>query len=204
LIVAVDYGEKKCGVSYGEVLPRKTIVVPTSKLKEVIAELKPTIVVFGLPISMSGRYSTQTFKVVRSALSFSRKYKVYLCDERMTTKIAKRISKEDDKVSASLIFQTFVQNQGGCWEVCDPRERKSVKEKGNKVLVYEFPDPDVEIEASEVLVVTRNPVLAYFYHERGYFVERELREEKYDLILAGKDCDRLREFLIEGGRLVCL
>ncbi|WP_101510275.1 RuvX/YqgF family protein [Thermotoga sp. KOL6] len=207
MIVAVDYGEKKCGVAYGQFLPRESVVVPTGRLKDFIKKLRPEKIAFGLPLSMSGRYSQQTFKTIQVAIKFSKEYETYLCDERLTTKIATKISKRDDAVSAALIFQLFVENPLSCVKVEDRREKVDIT-VGNavyeRVLLYEFPDPSLRIEAKEIYVVTRDPVLAYFYYEKGYFVERSIPNKKYDLVLSGKNCGELVNYTTERGKLVCL
>ncbi|WP_156105036.1 RuvX/YqgF family protein [Thermotoga sp. Mc24] len=206
VIVAVDYGEKKCGVAFGEILPQKSLVIPTKNLNGFIKKLKPDRIIFGLPLSMSGRYTQQTFKTVAVAFKFSKEYETYLCDERLTTKIGERISKRDDAVSAALIFQSFSENPSACEKITDPRRKVNLtlEKTDGEVLLYEFPDPSLDIEAREVDVVTKNPVLAYFYSKKGYFVERELREKKYDLIVSGRNCSELKKYLKENGRLVCL
>ena len=206
MIVAVDYGERKCGVAFGEILPQKSLVIPTKNLKEFIRKLKPDKIIFGLPLSMSGKYTQQTFKTVAVAFKFSKEYETYLCDERLTTKIGERISKRDDAVSAALIFQSFFENSSVCEKVTDPRKKVdlALEKVDGEVLLYEFPDPSLNIEAREVDVVTKNPVLAYFYSKNGYFVGRELWEKKYDLIISGKNCEELKKYLKENGRLVRL
>ncbi|AJG41219.1 Holliday junction resolvase [Thermotoga sp. RQ7] len=207
MIVAIDYGERKCGVAFGKILPQDSVVVPTRELKKFVERLNPDKIVFGMPLSMSGRYSQQTFKTVEVALSFSKKYETYLCDERLTTRIASKVSKRDDAVSAALIFQSFVENPAGCTKIEDRRKKvnlslESVSDR--KVLLYEFPDPSLKLDLKEIDVVTKDPVLAYFFYKKGFFVERNVPEKKYDLIISGKECEQLKKYLSERGELVCL
>ncbi|MCD6551208.1 RuvX/YqgF family protein [Thermotoga sp.] len=207
MIVAIDYGERKCGVAFGEVLPRDSVVVPTRELRKFVERLNPDKIVFGLPLSMSGRFSQQTFKTIEVVLLFSKKYEIYLCDERLTTRIASKISKRDDAVSAALIFQSFVENPSRCTKVVDRRKKvdlllDDISDK--RVLLYELPDPSLRLDSKETDVVTKDPVLAYFFYKNGYFVERNIPEKRYDLIISGRECEKLKDHLSERGKLVCL
>ncbi|MCD6266980.1 MAG: pre-16S rRNA-processing nuclease YqgF [Thermotogaceae bacterium] len=209
MLIALDYGDRRTGIAYGENIPRKISTIDTKKVLKVLKEIKPDVVVMGLPLSASGRYSEQTFKTLKFAFEISKYFKVYMIDERFTTKLASRMNaKEKDAMSAYLIFETYVQNPKVSLELRDPT-RKISKEvsvpEGAEVLLHEFPDPDFLQREENVSVVTKDPFLAYMYHIRGFFVERYLKDlGKFDIILTGVMLEELKNHLKENGRIVCL
>jgi len=209
MLVALDYGERRTGIAYGENIPRKIDTIDTKKVLKVLKEIRPDTVVIGLPLSASGRYSEQTFKALKFAFEISKYFKVYMIDERFTTKLASRMNvKEKDAMSAYLIFETYVQNPRVSLELRDPT-RKISREvsvpEGAEVLLHEFPDPDFLQRGENVSVVTKDPFLAYMYHIRGFFVERYLKDlGKFDIILTGVMFEELKNHLKENGKIVCL
>ncbi len=209
MIVALDYGERRTGIAFGENIPRKIETINTEKVLNTLKKLKPNVVVIGLPLSASGRYSEQTFKTLKFAFEISKYFKVYMIDERFTTKIANKMhAKDKDAVSAYLIFETYVQNPKISLELKDPTRKVLEKVKippGARVLLHEFPDPDFVKPEENVSVVTKNPFLAYMYHTRGFFVERYLKDlGKFDIILTSIMLNELEEHLKENGKIVCL
>jgi len=209
MLVALDYGERRTGIAYGEKIPRKIDTIDTKKVLKVLKEIRPDTVVIGLPLSASGRYSEQTFKALKFAFEISRYFKVYMIDERFTTKLASRMNvKEKDAMSAYLIFETYVQNPRVSLELRDPTRKiskeVSVPEEA-EVLLHEFPDPDFLQRGENVSVVTKDPFLAYMYHIRGFFVGRYLKDlGKFDIILTGVMLEELKNHLKENGKIVCL
>ena len=209
MLVALDYGEKRTGIAYGENIPRKIETVDTKNIIKILKDIKPSIVVIGLPLSASGRYSEQTFKTIRFAFELSKYFKVYMIDERFTSKIASRINtKKKDAISAYLIFETYVCNPKISVELKNPTQRVDKKisiPPEAEVLLHEFPDPDFLQRRENVSVVTKNPFLAYKYHVKGFYVERYLKDVgKFDIILTGVTFEDLQNHLKDNGKIVCL
>ncbi len=217
MVIAIDYGEKRCGYAFGKNGILKSGVVETGNLLDFLSSLDFETLVFGLPLSMSGRYSCQTFRVLEVAEKVKNELKtrVFLVDERLSTKMAHEILKSTrgstpvDAVSASLILDGFLKNPTASYSIPDtiPKVILSPLE-ADSVLVHEVPDPDVLnfISSSRIDVLQSDPYIAYLFKKRVRFVERFERflEGEYDIILTWKAKEELFELLKEGGELVKL
>ncbi len=215
MIVSVDYGQKRCGVAWGESNPSSSTVVPKEELAEFLRELKPDVLVFGLPLSMSGRYSCQTFTVIEFAekVRFSLgKIPVFLVDERLSTKMAHSILKETksnvsvDAVSASLILENYLRNPEAAFMMYDELPKLTIpKISAESVLIHEVCDPGVldSIEAKRLDVLQSDPYVAYLFKKRVRFVERmeQFLEGDYDIILSSKP-DRVKDLLKRNGEMI--
>ncbi len=214
--LAVDYGRKRCGYAIGEMTPAKAGVTDPEGILRIVRDMKPDAVILGLPLSMSGRYSCQTFEVLEFADKLKKMgFDVFLVDERLTTKMAHDILKESrgntavDAVSASLIFESFVENPGASYKI--PKELPKVEMneeiRGKKVLILNVPDPSVldRVEAEELDVLQRDPYFAYLFKKRVRFVERfeEFLKGPYDTVIACSD-DFDEDLLEDGGKAVIL
>ena len=214
MIVAIDYGKKRCGYASGVMFPSKIGVVDREKLFAFLKDLNPEKIIFGLPFSMSGRYSCQTFEVVEVAETIFKKLKkpVFLVDERLSTKMAHLILKESkgkmavDAVSASILFENFVNSPINVYRIREDVPRISVGcIEADSVLVHNVEDPTIldNINAKTLDVMEYDPYIAYLFKKRVRFVERFERflEGKYDVIITPEP-KKVKELLKDGGRII--
>ncbi len=217
MVVAIDYGKKRCGYAVGERFVNRNGVIETPKLLGFLSNLKPDVVVFGLPLSMSGRYSMQTFEAVEKAEVVAKKLKVdvYLKDERLSTRMAHSILKNTkgktpvDAVSASLIFESFIASPESSYKIetilPDIEFREGIY--GKNVLIHNVPSVKVLdfVEAENVDVLQENPYIAYLFKKRVEFVERFERFLKgpYDVIIT-TDPEKIKDFLQPEGKLLVI
>ncbi len=214
MIIAIDYGKKRCGYAAGVMFPSKVGVVDREKLFTFLKDLNPEKIVFGLPFSMSGRYSCQTFEVIEVAQSVFKKLKkpVFLVDERLSTKMAHSILKESkgkiavDAVSASILFENFINSPTNLYRIREEIPRVSIERiEADSVLVHNVEDPTIldNINARKLDVMEYDPYIAYLFKKRVRFVERFERflEGKYDVIVTPEP-EKVKELLKDGGRII--
>ncbi|SHH29198.1 Holliday junction resolvase RuvX [Thermosipho atlanticus] len=204
MIIAIDYGESKCGYAFGEKFIRKSGTVKRSELNNILKNFKE--VVLGFPLSMSGNYSTQSYKVLKYAEKLLRKgFKVFLYDERLTTSMAASFGiKEDDTFSARQIFLDYISNPKVAQEFRLLKELEERKiEVPGKVLYYE----SLPIKNLKGDVCTKNYSLAYLHMKKGNFVfgNPDTIVEKYDLIITQReDKDKVGKYLKSDGQLLVI
>lgn len=130
-ILGIDYGEKRIGVAIGFVkgkisLPYKIIKNISKKfvlkeLKEIIEEKNISLIVVGLPYSLSGKdkVSKQFKKIVNFTVFLRNNFSIEIVneDERLSTKTAGELLLEEkkgtrkkmkDDVAASIILQAYL------------------------------------------------------------------------------------------------
>ena len=117
-VVALDYGSARCGVAASD--PTRTLATPLEpvvrpatrrgfgRLVALIGELEASVVVVGLPLSLSGRDSEQTreTRAFVQRLSDRLNVPIEVYDERFTTKLAHRsggATAEDSRAAAVLL-----------------------------------------------------------------------------------------------------
>ena len=130
-IMGIDFGSKRIGISISD--PTLTIAQGLfvlennsgifDEIKKVCAQYDVNLIVVGLPLSLSGNYSSKTAEVLKfiDELKSRLGIKVVKWDERLTTKIAqkskidmnlkrkKRQNKNlDDIISSTLILQSYL------------------------------------------------------------------------------------------------
>ncbi|MFN3135745.1 MAG: Holliday junction resolvase RuvX [Candidatus Kryptonium sp.] len=130
-IMGIDFGSKRIGLSISD--PTLTIAQGLfvlennsrvfDEIKKVCAQYDIKTVVVGLPLSLSGNYSSKTTEVLKfiDELKSRLGVKVIKWDERFTTKIAqkakidmnlkrkRRQSKDlDDIIASTLILQSYL------------------------------------------------------------------------------------------------
>ncbi len=214
MIFAVDFGKKRCGYAYGEVQPSAIGVTSKKGIERMVSELKPSVIVVGLPLSMSGRYSCQTFE----SIDFAKKLKdmgfdVQMVDERLSTKMAHEILRKSksgkpvDAISASLIFENFVKNPDVALKIPDDLPKFDIDHvRGKRILIHNIPDVSVlnKVQAQEIDVLQEDPYIAYVFKKRVRFVERfeEFLKGDYDIIIT-TDPERVKKLLSSDGRIVC-
>lgn len=133
-ILAIDYGEKRCGIAVTDSLKMIANALQTVDTKELLTFLKNyfqkeavEIVVVGEPKSMSNKPSSITPKIEKFISDFKKLYpeiKVERVDERFTSKIAFQtmidsgLKKKDrqnkalvDTISATIILQSYLESK---------------------------------------------------------------------------------------------
>lgn len=214
MIVAVDYGDARCGLAIGEKLARKIMTVEKKKVISEISRI-PFIDCFvvGLPLSMSGRYSQQTFKAIEFAEKLNRRFKkrVYLIDERLTSSIFKN-RENIDGLCAAEIFEKFVFSKMKFHEIIPPIKVSDnlVNELNNmagNILIVGLSDTRLVCKR-RCIVLQEEPYYAYLFYKLGCHVERYADQLEnfapFDIIVAGKMCDKLKAYLKPEGKLLCL
>ena len=132
-ILAIDYGKKRIGIAISDskksiAFPLKTIVNKEIffYLKEIIQTEKIEAIVLGEPKSLNNKGNILFLEVIKFKKKIISLFSlpVYLVDERFTSKIAskiildaniKKMKRRDksliDKVSASLILETYLKKK---------------------------------------------------------------------------------------------
>ncbi|MFI3321395.1 MAG: Holliday junction resolvase RuvX [Rikenellaceae bacterium] len=132
-ILAIDYGKKRTGIAVTDplqIIATGLTTVETNKLKSFLKEYSSQNelekFVIGLPRQMSGEYS-ESYKYIKPFSIWLQKEfpdkEVIFVDERFTSKLAmqaiiaggvKKSARRDkalvDKVSATIILQTYLEN----------------------------------------------------------------------------------------------
>ena len=134
VILSVDYGDARTGVAVCdkmEILASPVGVIHETyepkviaKLKEIIAEKKPELIVVGLPVNMDGSKGERAQKCTLFAEKLKEEtgVPVKLYDERLTTVSAHRILSENnvkgqkrknvvDAVSAVMILESYMKSK---------------------------------------------------------------------------------------------
>lgn len=134
VILSVDYGDARTGVAVCdkmEILASPVGVIHETyepkviaKLKEIIAEKKPELIVVGLPVNMDGSKGERAQKCILFAEKLKEEtgVPVKLYDERLTTVSAHRILSENnvrgqkrknvvDAVSAVMILESYMKSK---------------------------------------------------------------------------------------------
>ncbi|WP_069292633.1 Holliday junction resolvase RuvX [Fervidobacterium thailandense] len=184
-IIAVDYGKVKCGYAVGTLFVAESGTVSKKELFEKIKAHDK--VILGLPLSMSGNYSSQTFEVLQFGLKLLDLGKeVYLVDERLTTKMAKTYGKiDDDRFSAEQLLLTFIQNPATGTKFskktteCELDKGVCKLENNQTLIVFEVPideklGPLLRVDSKDAAAVgfSRDPYTAYTMFKNGLFVLR--------------------------------
>lgn len=184
-IIAVDYGKTKCGYAIGSLFVAESGTVNKRELFEKVQ--KQDKVILGLPLSMSGNYSSQTFEVLEFGMKLLNMGKeVYLVDERLTTRMAKSYGKtDDDRFSAEQLLLTYIQNPATGIKLskksaeCKPMTQICNLGNYQTVIVFEVPF-DEELKAvfhvgsqhGTSVGFSRDPYTAYAMFKNGVFVFR--------------------------------
>lgn len=134
VILSVDYGDARTGIAVCdkmEILASPVCVIHESyepkvieKIKEIIKEKKPELIVVGLPVNMDGTKGERAQKctLFSEKLSEETGIETRLFDERLTTVSAHRILSQNnvrgqkrknvvDAVSAVMILEGFLKTR---------------------------------------------------------------------------------------------
>jgi putative Holliday junction resolvase len=124
-VLALDYGSARCGCAVSDpsgvlATPLEPVLRPATRkglarLRELVATIGAERVVVGLPVSLSGRDSTQTAEVREFARSLEAvlTVPVEVYDERLTTRLAERVggrASEDSRAAAHLLASWLAAN----------------------------------------------------------------------------------------------
>ncbi|MCX7653284.1 MAG: Holliday junction resolvase RuvX [Fervidobacterium sp.] len=194
-IIAVDYGKSKCGYAIGELFVSESGTVKKTEILNKISDFD--LVVVGLPISMSGNYSTQSFETIRFALRILDKGKeVHFIDERLTTKMAKTYSKkDDDRFSAEQLLLEYIQNPHVAKQlkrskiVNEEDERNSIN--ADFALIINVPFSDF-FKVKFGIAYTEDPYIAYTMFVNNIFVYRVFS----DFVDSIKSTEKIPECII--------
>lgn len=204
--IGLDYGLSKTGIATSDnILKIPTIkgTVNTNKLLNILKnELykEGDLFVIGLPISMSGRYSTQTYETIDFSIQVNELFQagVFLIDERLTTQQSyaltknflnsKKAKKSKDQNSALLILQRFLSNP-------------KIALKLEKKPVYKIKDIDsdsilinnVIIKNSKIYnkadILAEDPYIFWWYFKRNKKSTTLLNDlnTEYDVLISEKE-----------------
>ena len=127
-VLALDYGRARCGCAISDppgvlASPIEPVRAPTTRrglarLRTLVRELEVERVVVGLPVSLSGRDSSQTTETRSFAARLAEELSVpvELYDERFTTRLAERMggsAAEDSRAAAHLLEGWLASQPGG-------------------------------------------------------------------------------------------
>ncbi|RAO99740.1 hypothetical protein PW5551_01525 [Petrotoga sp. 9PW.55.5.1] len=204
--LAIDYGTSNCGIAfYTEdikiVLPKAT--VKSDKLIEYLKSSEineQDRIIFGLPISMSGRYSNQTFLTIDTAIKIKNIFgcKIFFVDERLTTSTLysqfkgkvnyKKVKKTKDQSSSVLILSSYIQNPKIGLELIakEIKEISSDIKKYDNILLYRI---SVDVNIHNVDIFTNDPWTFWYYYKKGLKSTTLISDlkEHYDLLIISKE-----------------
>lgn len=130
-LLALDVGDKRIGVAHGDTAVRLPVPYSTidvdgleiERLKEIIAELEPSVIVVGLPRNQSGHTTLQTKKVRDFARQLEHfEIKIVFQDESLTSVLAEKYLKslnkpyakaEIDSHAAAIILGDYLETHFG-------------------------------------------------------------------------------------------
>lgn len=226
--LGIDFGTSRIGLALqieGVEIPLRTIDHSGYRktLSRILEEKKVEIVVIGLPISMSGRFSESTMR----AVSFAEKVKniysgpVFLVDESLTTETAMRMSQEvgqdfskvKDVFSAMQILRNESSITARRWEV---RERRVVCRdlreipSNSRVLLYKPESARIEgIDSLETDpgVFVEDPQIFLAFKRKGMNPVNLIDDidfSTYDIIViaCGEELDGKLELNSEGPQVI--
>lgn len=169
-LIAIDYGEKRCGIALGENVPSRIFTVERSKVFDLLVQSDVATIVVGMPLSMSGRYSQQTFECIAFAEKIRKKLRkeVFLVDERLSSRMFQ--GRENvDGLSAAEIFERFVARGTAVHQLLKPEKVSdaTVEEVQNyqgKLLIAHL--SDTRLCRESCVVLQKEPYYAYLFHKK--------------------------------------
>lgn len=181
--IGIDYGLSKTGISISDSVLKVATIKDTVKTENLINYLKKLykngdIFIVGLPISMSGRYSKQTYETIDFCLKLKNLFNtdILLIDERLTTQRsfsmtknflnAKKAKKNKDQNSALLILQRFLDNPYSSIKLEEKKPYKLENIEYNSILIN-----DIIIKNSNIYnksdILAKNPYVFWWYFKRN-------------------------------------
>lgn len=136
VVLALDIGETRIGIAISDrtgrvamplkVMPAQDVVALSRPFRMLVEDHEPDILVCGLPRTLAGEEGPQAERVKEVALGVSRSLglPLHFVDERMSSREAKRILREQglsekqmrgkvDMVAASLFLQAWLDGFDG-------------------------------------------------------------------------------------------
>jgi putative Holliday junction resolvase len=125
-VLALDHGDARCGCAVSD--PSGTVVRPLSaivppyagRVAELVSEHEAERVVVGLPVSLDGEEGKQAeaSRTFVSELQGVLEVPVDIYDERLTTRLAERSSREgaradQDSLAAAHLLESYLASRGG-------------------------------------------------------------------------------------------
>ncbi|ABS60200.1 Holliday junction resolvase RuvX [Fervidobacterium nodosum] len=174
-IIAIDYGKSKCGYAIGNVFVSESGTIKTSEIHTKISSFKK--IILGIPLSMSGNYSTQTFEVIKFGIKLLKQGKeVLFIDERLTTQMAKTYQKkDDDRFSAEQLLLDYINNPQRVKKLEITKIKQSQEIKAEFAIVIEVPYDD-KFNISSGIAFSEDPYTAYTLFSKGFFVYRVFKD----------------------------
>ncbi len=174
-IIAVDYGKSKCGYAIGNVFVSESGTIKSSELYMKISPFKK--IILGMPLSMSGNYSTQTFEVIKFGIKLLKQGKeVLFIDERLTTQMAKTYQKkDDDRFSAEQLLLDYIDNPQRSKKLEITKINYSQEINAEFAIVIEVPYDD-KFNISSGIAFSEDPYIAYTLFSKGFFVYRVFKD----------------------------
>ncbi|WP_175420088.1 Holliday junction resolvase RuvX [Marinitoga sp. 1154] len=181
--IGLDYGLSKTGIATGDAVLKIATIKGTFETKFLFKELNKIykdkdIFVVGLPISMSGRYSKQTFETIDFCLKLKNNFNtdVVLMDERLTTRQSysltknflnsKKAKKAKDQNSALFILQMFLDNPNIGINLNIKNPYKIEELDSTNILIN-----DVIIKNSNIYnnsdILAKDPYVFWWYYKRN-------------------------------------
>lgn len=185
-VYGIDYGTVSTGIARGESILKiatgigqlKTPEIFSFFLKEGLSE--SNIVAVGLPVSMSSRFSEQTFKTVDFALKLREKFgaRIYLIDERLTTSMVyssmkntrstKGYKDSKDQNSSVLILSSFFSNEKGYSELISGKVFDIGAIEKDNLMVYNTAVSVSSLKGKAVDIFTTDPWIFWYYFKNGF------------------------------------
>ncbi|ABR30172.1 Holliday junction resolvase [Thermosipho melanesiensis] len=200
MILALDYGEKKTGYAIGNEFIAKSGTIKTSELKNLLFQFKK--IVLGLPLSMSGNYSTQSYKVLKFAFKLKKMgLNVFLIDERLTTKMAEVFqANDDDAFSARQIFIDYIENPSIAQEFY-LEDYLETDLDYDDIFYFEVPP----VKGKKGIALSKNFSIAYLHMKERNFIYRneDTVHERFSIAVTRKSFkESVEKFLKNNGRII--
>ncbi|WP_129408274.1 Holliday junction resolvase RuvX [Marinitoga lauensis] len=220
--IGIDYGLSKTGIAISDSILKIATVKGTFNTNKLLTVLKNNIYkkedifIVGLPISMSGRYSKQTFETIDFCIKLIENFKtdIFLIDERLTTQQsytmtknflnAKKAKKAKDQNSALFILQRYLDNSNQGIKLEKRPIYKIENIEYNSILIN-----DIIIKNSNIYnkadILAKDPYVFWWYFKRNKKSTTLIDDlnNEYDVLLTGSAAlnnsnIKFKEFLIMG------
>jgi len=222
-VYGIDYGTSSCGIAFLKQdvnIPLPKEAIKSERLLEYLVSLDLSdddLIVFGLPISMSGRYSKQSFLSINEAINVKERIgcKIYFVDERLTTSSLysevrgqvsyKKVKRTKDQNSSVLILSNFIQNPGNAIALAEKEVYNLKKDFSNynDVLIW---DISINNEFKNFSIFAKDPWVFWYYYRKGFKSTTLISDLKdyYDLIITTKENREKIQVNINCNELMCL
>ena len=183
---------------------------------------RKSVLVFGLPISLSGRYSHQTYLTVEAALNIKNQLgcQIFFVDERLTTSSLfnelkgdisfKEIKKTKDQNSSVLILNVFLENPQSAIELKEKSTYKIENDLSsyNNIIIFDVAINNILEKANKdhLILFTQDPWIFWFYYRQGLKSTSLISDlyDQYDLIISIKENEKKIRTLFPLSKLMCL